>query len=46
VTKLSLVGRLVLLHLLGAMKGNAIAVRGYGNAIMCKIADRPPSLMR
>jgi hypothetical protein len=39
VTKLSLVGRLVLLHLLGAMKGNAIAVRGYGNAIMCKIAD-------
>jgi hypothetical protein len=42
VTKLSLVERLVLLHLLSATDGNVIAVRGHRNVIMCKIADRPP----
>jgi hypothetical protein len=42
VTKLSMVGRLVLLHLLGAMDGNVITVRGHRNVIVCKIADRPP----
>jgi hypothetical protein len=42
VTKLSLVERLVLLHLLSAADGNVIAVRGHWNVIMCKIADRPP----
>jgi hypothetical protein len=41
VTKLSLVERLILLHLLGAMNGNVITVRGHRNVIMCKIADRP-----
>jgi hypothetical protein len=46
VTKLLLAERLVLLHLLGAMDGNVIAVRGHSNVIMCKIADQPPSLMR
>jgi hypothetical protein len=38
-TKLSLVKRLVLLHLLGATNGNVIAIRGHKNVIMCKIAD-------
>jgi hypothetical protein len=46
VTKLSLVERLVLLHLLGAMDGNIIAVHGHRNVIVCKIAYRPPGLMR
>jgi hypothetical protein len=46
VTKLSLVERLILLHLLGATDGNIVAVRGHRNVIVCKIADRPPSLMR
>jgi hypothetical protein len=44
VTKLSLVERLILLHLLGDMDGNVITVRGYRNVIMCKVADRPPVL--
>jgi hypothetical protein len=39
VTKLSLVERHILLHLLGATDGNVVAVRGYRNVIMCKIAD-------
>jgi hypothetical protein len=43
VTKLSLVMRLILLHLLGATDGNFIVVYGHGNVIMCKIADRPPT---
>jgi hypothetical protein len=43
VAKLSLVERLVLLHLLGATDGNVIAVRSHWNVIVCKIADRPPS---
>jgi hypothetical protein len=42
VTKLSLVERLVLLHLLGATDGNVVAVYGHRNVIVCKIADRPP----
>jgi hypothetical protein len=46
VTKLSLLKRLILLHLISATDGNVIAVRGHRNVIMCKIADRPPSLMR
>jgi hypothetical protein len=46
VTKLLLTERLILLHLLGATDGNAITVRGHRNVIMCKIADRPPSLMQ
>jgi hypothetical protein len=46
VTKLSLVERLVLLHLLGATDGTIIAVRGHRNIIVCKIADQSPGLMR
>jgi hypothetical protein len=40
-TKLSLVERLVLLHLLGATDGNVIIVHGHRNIIVCKIADQP-----
>jgi hypothetical protein len=39
VTKLSLVERLILLHLLGAMDGNVTTVHGHRNIIVCKIAD-------
>jgi hypothetical protein len=46
VTKLSLVERLVLLHLLGAMDGNVIVVHGHRNVIVCKKADRLPGLMQ
>jgi hypothetical protein len=46
VTKLSLAARLVLLHLLHAMDGNVIAVRGHRNVIVCKIVDRPLGLVR
>jgi hypothetical protein len=42
VTKLSLVERLILLHLLGATDGNVITIRGHRNVIMCKIVDQPP----
>jgi hypothetical protein len=42
VTKLSLAERLILLHLLSALDGNVIVVRGHRNVIVCKIADRPP----
>jgi hypothetical protein len=42
VTKLSLMERLVLLHLPDATDGNVITVRGHRNVIMCKIEDRPP----
>jgi hypothetical protein len=42
VAKLSLVERLVLPHLLGAMDGNVIVICGHRNAIVCKIADQPP----
>jgi hypothetical protein len=42
VTKLSLAERLELLHLLDATDGNAIAIRGHRNIIMCKVADRRP----
>jgi hypothetical protein len=45
-TKLLLAERLILLHLLGATDGNIITVRGHMNVIMCKIADRAPSLVR
>jgi hypothetical protein len=37
VTKLSLVERLVPLHLLGATDRNVVAVRGHRNIIVCKI---------
>jgi hypothetical protein len=46
VTKLLLAERLILLHLLCAMDGNVITIRDHRNIIMCKIEDRPPSLMR
>jgi hypothetical protein len=46
VTKLSMAERLILLHLLGAMDGNGVAVRGHRNVIVCKIVDRPPGLVR
>jgi hypothetical protein len=47
VTKLSMVERLVLLHLLGATDGNVVVVRGHRNVIVCKIVDwHPPGLMR
>jgi hypothetical protein len=36
-TKLSLVERLVLLHLLGATDGNVIAICSLRNVIVCKI---------
>jgi hypothetical protein len=39
VTKLLLVDRLVLLHLLGATDGNVVTVCGQRNVIVCKIAD-------
>jgi hypothetical protein len=39
VTKLSLVERLILFHLLGAMDGNVVTVRGHRNATVCKIVD-------
>jgi hypothetical protein len=42
VTKFSMAERLILLHLLGAMDGNVVAIRGHRNVIVCKIADRPP----
>jgi hypothetical protein len=42
VTKLLMAERLILLHLLGAMEGNIVAIRGHRNIVMCKIADRPP----
>jgi hypothetical protein len=42
VAKLSLVERLILPHLLGAMDGNVIVICGHRNAIVCKIADQPP----
>jgi hypothetical protein len=45
VTKLSLVQRLILLHLLGATDGNVTAIRGHRNVIVCKIAGRPPGLV-
>jgi hypothetical protein len=46
VTKLSLTERLILLHLLGVTDGNVIVIHGHRNIIECKIADRPPGLMR
>jgi hypothetical protein len=45
VTKLSMVERLILLHLLGATDRNVIAVRGHRSVIVCKIEDRPLGLM-
>jgi hypothetical protein len=42
VTKLLMAERLILLHLLGAMEGNIVAIRGHRNIVMCKIADRAP----
>jgi hypothetical protein len=44
-TKLSLVERLVLLHLLGATDGNVVTVHGHRNIVMCTIADRPHGFM-
>ena len=44
-TKLSLVKRLAVLHLLDAMDGNVITVCGHRNVIMCKIVDRHPGLV-
>jgi hypothetical protein len=46
VNKLLMVEGLLLLHLLSATDGNAIAVRGHRNIIVCRIADRPPDLMQ
>jgi hypothetical protein len=46
VIKLSLVERLVLLHLLCATDGNVITIRSHRNIIVCKIADRSPGLVR
>jgi hypothetical protein len=46
VTNLSLAERLILLHLLGATNENVVTVGGHRNVIVCKIADRPPGLMR
>jgi hypothetical protein len=45
-TKLSMVERVVLLHLLGATDGTVFAIHGHWNVIVCKIADRPPGLMQ
>jgi hypothetical protein len=42
VTKLLLVERLILLHLLGAINGNVSDVRGHRNVIVSKIVDRSP----
>jgi hypothetical protein len=39
VTKLLLMERLILLHLLSATDGNAIAIHGHRNVIVCKIVD-------
>jgi hypothetical protein len=44
VTKLSLVERLILLHL-GATDGNVIAVYGHRNVIVCKLVDGPLDLV-
>jgi hypothetical protein len=44
VTKLSLVDRLVVLHILGATDGNVIVIHDHRNVIVCKIADQPPVL--
>jgi hypothetical protein len=46
VIKLSMVERLVLLHLLDATDGNVIVIHRHRNVIVCKIVDRPPGLMR
>jgi hypothetical protein len=46
VTKLSVAERPVLHHLISAMDGNVITVHGHRNVIMCKIANRPRSLMQ
>jgi hypothetical protein len=45
VIKLSLVERLVLLHLLSATDGNVVTVHGHRNVIVCKIVDQPPGLV-
>jgi hypothetical protein len=45
VTKLLLVERIVLLHLLGATDGNDVAVRSHMYVIVCKIANQPPNLV-
>jgi hypothetical protein len=45
VTKPLLAERLILLHLLSAMDGNVVAIRGHMNIIVCKIADQPPGLV-
>jgi hypothetical protein len=37
---------LILLHLRSGMVGDVIIVRSYRNVIVCRIADRPPSLVR
>jgi hypothetical protein len=45
VSKLSMVERLILLHLYDGVDGDIIAVRGHRNVVMSRIADRTPSLM-
>jgi hypothetical protein len=42
VTKLSLVERLILLHLIGATDENVVDVHDHRNVIVCKIANRRP----
>jgi hypothetical protein len=47
VTKLSLVERLILLHLIGATDGNVVDVHDHRNVIVCKIANwRPPGIVQ
>jgi hypothetical protein len=46
VTKLSVVERLVLLHLLDPTDGNVVTVCGHRNIIVYKIADQPLGLVR
>jgi hypothetical protein len=45
VTNLSMTERLILLHLLSVTDGNAIAIHGHRNIIVCKIVDQPLGLM-
>jgi hypothetical protein len=41
VRKLSMMERLILLHLLSGADGDVVAVRSLGNVIMCKITVPP-----
>jgi hypothetical protein len=41
VSKLSMVDKLVLLHLLSGVDGDDVAIRSLTNVIVCKITARP-----